>query len=275
MGNSAIKNWLHEQTLSKISQFDKSMEENNPESQEWVKDAQKSYNRICIECNYLSAIEMIDWDGYLKKNSVLMDLAGGAGWLSGHLSKLDNVEKIYFLDSSKFYIEEMMPVMVDIMGGAKNKIEPIEGLFSPLLFSDSFLDAVVVSSALHHADNLEIVLMEIRRVLKDDGCLFILNETPLSSTRYLILMLKKFIQIFLDSAFRIYRSKSPSISSSGILYDPILEDRIYPLWYWLEVIERSGLKVESSINTGMTTVKGQKGIKLRHIICKKGRKNKI
>ena len=104
--------------------------------------------------------------------------------------------------------------------------------------------------------------------MKDDGYLFILNETPLSNLRYLLIMIKRFIRIYIDTIFKNYRSKSPSISSNGILYDPILGDRIYPLWYWLKAIRMSDLSLSESINTRLPTVKGEKGIKLRHFICK-------
>ena len=269
MHDKTNNKWIHKQTLLNLSQFDESMEKNYPETRKWVKDPQKSYQRICVDCNYMAAIELIDWDGYLKKNSTLLDLAGGTGWLSAHLSKFSNVEKIYFLDSSRFYIENMMPDIVKIMHGIKNKIETIEGFFHPLLFENSFLDMIVVSSSLHHADNLEIVLKEISRVLKDDGYLFILNETPLSNTRYLLVMLKRFIRMYVDTILRNYKSESPSISSNGVLYDPVLGDRIYPMWYWNKAISMSGMRMEDTIDTKLPTVKGEKGIHLRHFFCRK------
>jgi ubiquinone/menaquinone biosynthesis C-methylase UbiE len=268
MSNDAVNNWIHEQTQLNISQFDTLMEENYPETRNWVKDPQASYNRICVECNYLAAVKLINWNDYLRKSSVVLDLAGGSGWLSAYLSKFGNIQKIFFLDSSKFYIQNMMPKMVEIMHGVKKKIDPIEGYFSPLLFDDSSLDTVVASSALHHADNLEIVFKEVRRVLKDDGFFFILNETPLSYSKYLWMMLKKFIQMYINAISLNYKSRSPSISSNGILYDPILGDRIYPLWYWLKAIKMSGLILSEDINTQLSTVNGEKGINLRHFICK-------
>lgn len=116
---------------------------------------------------------------------------------------------------------------------------PIEGVFTPLILEDGALDLVVASSALHHADSLESVLREIRRVLKNGGTLIILNETPSSAIRHALSLSKAFAKMISDAVFRRYKSISPSVSSSGYLYDPLLGDRDYPFWYWREAIGRS------------------------------------
>lgn len=109
------------------------------------------------------------------------------GWLTGYLSKLESVSTVYALDSSKYFLLKMMPKIVMLMGGGRQeKIVPIEGLFTPLMFEDGALDVVVASSVLHHADSLEAVLREIKRVLKEDGLLVILNETPSSGMRHVL-----------------------------------------------------------------------------------------
>ena len=253
-----------------LAQFEKAMKEHYPETRHWVNDPYKSYRRLCVECNYLEAVKLINWNKYLTTNSIILDLAGGIGWLSAYLSKIERIQQIYFLDSSRFYIEEMMPNLVEIMNGVKSKIDSIEGFFTPLLFEDDSLDLVVASSALHHAENLEDVLKEIRRVLKANGYLFILNETPLPAIRYQLVLLKQAFFILMNTVLRNYRSKSPFISSSGTLYDPMLGDKVYPLWFWEKALILSGFHIESIINTGLPTVKGKDGIFLKHFVCQKG-----
>jgi ubiquinone/menaquinone biosynthesis C-methylase UbiE len=161
-----------------------------------------------------------------------------------------------------------MPQVVKFMEGRQEKIVPIEGLFTPLLFRDGFLDVVVASSALHHADSLDGVLKEIRRTLKKDGLLFVLNETPSSRLGHVLLITKAVIKIFANVLLQNYKSISQSVSSSGYLCDPYLGDRDYPLWYWKNSIERSGFSIIEHVDTRLPTVKNGKGTSLVHLICK-------
>lgn len=262
------KSWIHEQTERNISQFDEAMETSNPESGAYLYDAKEYLSRISEQCNYQDAIELIDWKVYLRKDCAVLDLGCGGGWLTGYLSRLEEVRTVYALDSSKYFLLDMMPQIVRLMGGRQEKIVSIEGLFTPLMFDDGALDVVVASSALHHADSLESVLKEMKRVLRSDGLLVILNETPSSGIQHVLSLGKAFIKIFLNTVFHRYKPISPSISSSGYLYDPMLGDRDYPMWYWKEAIHRSGFVIVDSMDTGMSTVKNVKGRSLVHFVCR-------
>lgn len=261
------KSWIHEQTELNISQFDTAMEASCPESRMYIHDPKEYLSRISEQCNYLDAIKLIDWKSYLGKTCSVLDLGCGGGWLTGYLSKLDSVTKIYALDSSKYFLLDMMPKIVALMKGRQEKVVPIEGLFTPLMFEDGALDVVVASSVLHHADSLESVLREIRRVLKSDGVLVILNETPASGIRHVLSLTKAFVKIFLNASLHRYQSVSASVSSCGYLYDPLLGDRDYPLWYWKEAIGRSGFAIAQTLDSGMSTLKAQKGRSLVHFVC--------
>ena len=261
-------NWIQEQALRNVSQFDQSMEENHPDTVNFLHDPNEYYLRVCVQCNYLDAAILLDWDQYLKINSVVMDLGSGGGWLSGHLAKFDKVTSIYALDSSRYFLHKMMPQILRIMQSKAEKVIPIEGLFSPLLLEDNSVDLIVASSVLHHSDNLEQLLREIRRVLKNDGHLIILNETPTSGFRHFGLVTKAYLRIVKDLVTMNYKSTSASISSSGYLYDPALGDRDYPIWYWKEAIQQAGFLIEKVIDTQLATVKGVKGRSLVHFVCK-------
>jgi len=260
--------WIEKQTEINISQFDNAMEQHYPESKGYMRDPQQHFSRLCEECNFLEAVKILKWDSYLKPRSTVLDLGCGGGWLTGFLSAFENIEKIYAIDSSHYFISTMMPEVVRIMGGSLDKVKAIEGFFTPLLFEDAYLDTVVVSSALHHADNLEAALKEIRRVLKKDGYLIIANETPSAHLRHVYSLTKEFIKVFLNMLLRKYKPVSPYISSNGHLNNPYLGDKDYPLWYWLEAIQRSGFQVVDTIDSGLATVKETKGPHLTHFICK-------
>ena len=263
-----MKNWIHEQTIRGLGQFDQSMEKHYPESKEFTREAGKYLQTICETCNYFEAIKTVNWKSYFTNEMTILDLGCGGGWLSAYLSTMDQVQKIYALDSSHAFLTNLLPDVISKMNGKNEKIEAIEGLFNPLLFSDGELDAIVASSVIHHSENLETLLMECRRVLKPGGYLFILNETPYSGLRHLLSSTKGFFNIFLNLSFRRYHSMSPSISSSGYFYDPALGDRDYPIWYWKEAIRRSGYEIAELLDTGMSTLKVKSGRTLKHFICR-------
>lgn len=262
------KSWIHEQTEVNISQFDKAMEASSPEARTYIRDPKKYLSRISEQCNYLDAVKLIDWKSCLRKDCCVLDLGCGGGWLTGYLSKIESVSTIYALDSSKYFLLDMMPKIVMLMGGRQEKIVPIEGLFTPLMFEDGVLDVVVASSVLHHADSLEVVLREIKRVLKRDGLLVILNETPSSGVRHALSLSKAFMKILLNAFFHNYKSISASISSCGYLYDPSLGDKDYPLWYWREAITRSGFSTIDTVDSEMPTLKEKQGRSLIHFFCR-------
>lgn len=262
------KSWIHEQTQLNISQFDKAMEASCPESRTYIHDPKEYLARISEQCNYLDAVKLIDWKSCLRKDCSVLDLGCGGGWLTGYLSKFDSVSAIYALDSSKYFLLDMLPEIVRLMGGRPEKIVQIEGLFTPLMFEDGALDVVVASSVLHHADSLDAMLREIRRVLKKNGLLVVLNETPSSGIRHVLSLSKAFLKIFLNALSHNYKSISASISSCGYLYDPSLGDKDYPLWYWREALTRSGFSIFDIVDSGMATVKTKKGRSLTHFLCR-------
>jgi ubiquinone/menaquinone biosynthesis C-methylase UbiE len=270
-----MKSWLNKQTEIAVSQFDQSMEARYPESSRYCRGPVAFLNRIIKECNYLDAVEIIEWDRYIPKNGSVLDLGGGIGWLSAYLSRMDRVDKIVFLDSSRTYINHMLPGVFQEMGGVIDKLTLVEGLFSPLLLDDNAIDTVVASAALHHAENLETVLKEIYRILKPGGYLLILNEIPYNSGQYLILSAKTIIKLLGNTIFKNYKPISQNISSSCVLNDPHLGDKIYPLWFWNDVIRASGFTKTVHIKSKYSTLKEKHDPKLllSHFVCQKDNDN--
>ena len=130
------KTWIHEQTDVGIAQFDKAMETHYAESGGYIRDPREHVARICNECNYLEAVKQIDWSKYLEPGCSVLDMGCGGGWLTAYLSRLEPTRTIYALDSSKHYLSNMLPQVVQLMDGRWEKVQPIQGLFSPLLLPD-------------------------------------------------------------------------------------------------------------------------------------------
>ena len=264
-----MDSWVGEQTRKIISQFNRSMGTHHSEASRYASDPEKLYTRICEECNYLEAVRGLDWPALIPRDATVLDLGGGTGWLSAFLSRFENVARVLLVDTDLFYLSDALPVMIRRLSGVSEKIHPVEGFFTPILRDDKSVDVVVMSSAIHHADSLQGVMEEVHRVLSDNGTFVILNETPLSSLKYLIGIVRYGGMFLRDSVFHVYKKISPAVSSSGILYDPFLGDRFYSPWYWQAAIAQSGFDIAEWIKTDFPTVKGGHGIPLTHAILRK------
>lgn len=264
-----MDNWLAEQMVRNGHAFESAMLTEYPEARAYTADPERYFERVCEQCNYLAAAQLVDWKAVIAPGSRILDLAGGTGWLSAYLSTFENAAQITIVDASQAYLESNLPVSIRRLGGDAGKIRPVVGHFSPLLFADASLDLVVVSSSLHHADNLEAVLREIHRVLVPGGRCYILNEVPVGDIFYLRCLLTCFARIIGRTLTHGYTASSPSISSSGYLYDPLLGDRMFPRWYWRAAIARAGFTLQQVLDTQLTTVKGDSGLSLVHFLCNK------
>jgi ubiquinone/menaquinone biosynthesis C-methylase UbiE len=234
-------------------------------------DPEEHYRCLRELWNTYDAVKLITWDSYFERNKIsILDLGCGTGWLSAYLSRHDGVSTIYSVDSSAFFLSVMLPEIVKLMSGDEKKITSIRGLFTPIILSDASVDICVSSSALHHAENLEGTLSEILRVLKDGAYLFVLNETPDDDEAYVERLSREFVDMKSECEQKVYRSQAKTISSVGLLYDPILWDKTYPVWYWLESIKRAGFRTVEMIRTDLFSLKTDTaGTKLTHFICKK------
>lgn len=260
--------WIREQALAAVSQWDVELSSAYPEDSNWMNNPDLYFDHIMNKCNYLDAIKLVNWDRYIIPESTVLDVGCGAGWLSSFLSSMLHVNKIYSIDSSLNYTKYFLPSVVKSMGGVPNKIITVQGLFSPVLLNDESVDVIVISSAMHHSNNMSVLLNEFKRVLKRDGYLIILNETPASQIRFLAQITKAFFCIIYNTISRNFRANSQRIYSSGMLYDPALGDNDYPFWYWMKSIENSGFDVTVQ-KTHLSTLKYEKGRELIHFICKK------
>jgi SAM-dependent methyltransferase len=263
------QDWIFNQTIENVEQWDNILVKYYPESELWMSKPHLYLNRLTVECNYLNAVEGLDWDSFLKDDSIVLDVACGGGWLTAYLSKSNLIKRIYAIDSSKNYLLNFLPTISVLMGGDMKKISTVQGLFTPILMDSDSVDLIVISSAAHHANNLGELFDEFYRVLKKDGYLLILNETPTSNFRFLLSFSKAFYKMVTKIVFQKFIRNSASISASGFKYDPILGDIDYPLWYWRQAIIESKFQLLDIVNSNLATVVNKPGRILKHFICRK------
>jgi ubiquinone/menaquinone biosynthesis C-methylase UbiE len=262
-------NWLAKQVLINTEQWDNTLTTFYPEAKSWMSDPVSYLSRLTVDCNYLNASKMIGWDKYLAPNSTVLDVGCGGGWLTAFLSQNAKIKKLIAIDSSENYLQNFLPSVVSQLKGDISKIEAVQGFFSPVLLEDASVDLIVISSAMHHAESMSAVLSEFKRVLKPNGYLVILNETPIGNFRYLYQISKAFARIFFSIFFKKYSPFVQKISAGGFLYDPYLGDVDYPEWYWKKAIATSGFQLIQVLDTNLPTVVNAKGRSLKHFVCKK------
>lgn len=123
----------------------------------FMRHADAEYNKVCDKIK-----------PYLNKSMDVLELACGTGMFTYILA--DKVSTWKATDFSENMVKEAK--------AAGKKHKEISGLSfsieeaSNLPYKDASFDAVFIANALHIMPNPEKVLVEIKRVLKDDGIMF-------------------------------------------------------------------------------------------------------
>ena len=268
--NPRTETWLPVQAEKTVLAWQGSIERHYPQHVEtWTQPA-RHLRALTEEWNTLRAVIDLPLDRYLVGSGLrVLDLGAGTGWLSLHLSRHERVREIYALDSSPFNLDVMLPALAELMGHGDARIRPVLGLFTPLLVEDGFFDVVVASSAVHHAENLQACLNEVHRVTRPGGVCLILNETPITSARYLWIIAKRLAGIASAVAFKRWEPVPRPVSESGVVTDPHLGDRAYCGWQWVRAIESAGFDCER-VDMPYGSYRGQaRGPRLAHFIARK------
>ena len=128
--------------------------------------------------HHIETAESVSWEEFCRGDARVLDLGCGSGWLTGMLSRQPGVGHVLAWDSSPRLLGQVLPGAVALMDGRPDRVERVCGDFLPLLVDERSIDLVVMSSAFHHTDRPEELLGEFRRILRPDGAVVLLNETP-------------------------------------------------------------------------------------------------
>ena len=266
-----MKSWISEQAALVVEAWDSKLTDVAGSAVSWMRSPYEYVQRLTVECNYLRAVEQVDLNQFISENCVTIDLGCGGGWLSAYFSRFQKVKTVFAIDTSLNYLSNFVPEVTKIMGGDIKKIEMVHGHFYPLLFEDKSIDLILISSAAHHANSLEILFKECHRVLRDTGYILILNETPSNEFRFVLRTIKEFVRLAILQQFRRYRAQPVTIGVGKVLYDPNLGDVDYAPWFWKKALSAANLKLIDIHNSKLPTVVGSKslGHPLSHFICSK------
>lgn len=108
-----------------------------------------------------------------------IDLAAGTCWATAKLSRLEQIEGVVAFDLSERFLQQVGSRIIGHFGGDVGKIRFAVGSFNRLPFPAGSFDCAFLVAAIHHSLSPVKTLLEVRRVLRKDGTL-ILVESPCS-----------------------------------------------------------------------------------------------
>lgn len=195
--------------------------------------------------NHLEAAEAFPWDDVLRPGARVLDLGCGSGWLTAMLSARSGVARVIAMDLSPRLLDEVLPAVLDRLGGRAELVERVCGSFTPLPFEDGSLDVVTMSSAFHHSERPDDLLADLRRVLAPGGAVVLLNETPWTRVQMLNFTLRTLAVALLNLLARDRVRRWPGhVAASHAMYDDELGDRAYTFAQWRDLARRQGFALE-------------------------------
>lgn len=118
-------------------------------------------------------LESEEW-GPLVRGRVL-DCAAGSCWVTATLSKRREIDEVVALDLSERFLLDTGRRVIRHLEGDLDKVAFVESSFNDTPFEDGSFDAVFLVAAFHHSLAPFATLLELRRVLKPGGALFIIE----------------------------------------------------------------------------------------------------
>ena len=208
------------------------------------KQVSRMFNRIAPYYDFLNRLLSLGIDTIWRKKAirklgaqqpkVILDVATGTADLALEISRQLSPEKIIGVDISNQMLE------IGRQKIAKRQLSPlielIEGDSENLPFESNTFDAVTVAFGVRNFENLEKGLEEIRRVLKSDGQLVVLefSKPRIFPFKQLFNLYFKYILPFIGR----FTSKDPG--AYRYLYDSV---QAFPDGNkFVEVLENTGFK---------------------------------
>ena len=163
-----------------------------------------------------------------------IDIAAGTLWAEPILLDQAGVEHVCCLEYSEHRLLEIGPRMLEHYAVDPARVTLALGSFYDLHLPDASLDFAFLSQALHHADEPEVLLQELNRVLVTGGAVIIVGEhaiRPAHYARYAAratasLLPSSLQQRLLGGAVDIRRTVRPQ-GADLVPPDPVLGDHVY------------------------------------------------
>ena len=110
----------------------------------------------------------------IKSDSVILDVGCGGGQTISRLAGRAVQGKVYGIDHSADMVDYSRQVNKKLI--AANRAEIMQGSVEKTGFNDEFFDLVTAIETYYFWPNLAEAFQEIKRILKNKGCLLIISE---------------------------------------------------------------------------------------------------
>lgn len=142
-------------------------------------DAVEPWMNVLAHCEPFSPgalafiLESDEWAPLVRGR--VLDCAAGSCWVTANLSKRSEVTEVVALDLSERFLLDTGRRVIRHLEGDLEKVSFVESSFNDIPFENGTFDAVFLVAAFHHSLAPFSTLLELRRLLKPDGALFIIE----------------------------------------------------------------------------------------------------
>jgi len=118
---------------------------------------------------------------FLKKGKhavggAAVDMGSGTGVGACILSKFDEVGKVFAVEFSAHFVEQVMPLVFERYHANIEKIQRVVSDFNHLEIEDGSLSIILDIDSFHHSEDLNRTLQECRRVLDPGGAIIAIDR---------------------------------------------------------------------------------------------------
>jgi cyclopropane fatty-acyl-phospholipid synthase-like methyltransferase len=110
----------------------------------------------------------------IKSDSVILDVGCGGGKTINRLARRASQGKVYGLDQSADMVDYSKQINEKLI--AQNRVEIVHNSVKKTGFKDEFFDLVTAIETYYFWPNIADAFQEIKRILKKEGTLLIINE---------------------------------------------------------------------------------------------------
>jgi ubiquinone/menaquinone biosynthesis C-methylase UbiE len=110
----------------------------------------------------------------IRSDFVILDVGCGGGKTISRMARRAVQGKVYGIDHSKDMVDYSRHVNKKLI--ATNRVEIVQGTVENTNFKDDFFDLVTAIETYYFWPNLAKSFLEIERILRNEGCLLLINE---------------------------------------------------------------------------------------------------
>ena len=170
------------------------------------------------------------------------DLGGGIGLLSSVIAKKKDIKKIYWFEKVKNAVTKCQPrVKKKILNKKAKKVISVLGSFDHIELKKSSLDFCIAWDAMHHSEDLVKTLIGIKKVLKKNGKLIIVDRAHNNDTS------NAEIQRMLNIVYSKEFLRENYLPINKKLTRKMNGEREYRYSDWEKNFKKSGFKIEEVI----------------------------